>query len=335
VASLETRPIFVVGFTRSGTTLLQALLGAHPRIAAPPEMHYLTRIADQADFYGDLHDDERLRRALHDAIHPPFPTFADCGFDKDRIFARAARGPRTYAALLDAVLSDFAERRGKQRWAEKTPEQRVGAIRAHFPHCQVLHIVRDPRAAIASALRTRYEARGASTLARDWRNFEVASRATAVRHDPTQYHRIRYEDLVADTEQVVRRLCVFLGEDYDSVMLSPDSRRTASASTVMGTWQAGALEPITTERRDAWRGELSWTQVARIEAVVGELLPAEGYPGARRGRRQLGRLLTAMDRTGREREERRRQTVGPDATAEERHADMVRRFEEMAQRAWG
>src|SRR5436309_3360296 len=37
-------PIFVVGFSRSGTTLLQALLGAHSRISAPPEIAFFARV---------------------------------------------------------------------------------------------------------------------------------------------------------------------------------------------------------------------------------------------------------------------------------------------------
>lgn len=42
-------PLFVIGFQRSGTTLLQALLGAHPRIAAPPEIYYVARVAEHQD----------------------------------------------------------------------------------------------------------------------------------------------------------------------------------------------------------------------------------------------------------------------------------------------
>src|SRR4051812_1404298 len=103
-------PIFVVGFQRSGTTLLQAMLGAHPAIAAPPETHFIFRIAGLADYYGDLADDTLLRRALHDAINPVMPVFEHCGFDEERLFMRAKRGKRSYRGLFDTILDDYAER---------------------------------------------------------------------------------------------------------------------------------------------------------------------------------------------------------------------------------
>src|SRR5579884_827441 len=70
-------PIFVVGFQRSGTTLLQALLGAHPRIASPPETYFITRIYHLRDYWGDLRDAARLRRVVEETVHPPIPLLAD------------------------------------------------------------------------------------------------------------------------------------------------------------------------------------------------------------------------------------------------------------------
>src|SRR5881628_2752506 len=92
------RPIFVVGFGRSGTTLLQSLLGAHPRIAAPPEMHFARRIVQFQDYWGDLADDAVLRTVVAKTLD--LPALAKSGFDLDRVYERAQRGPRTYAGVL-------------------------------------------------------------------------------------------------------------------------------------------------------------------------------------------------------------------------------------------
>src|SRR3954447_2480432 len=98
------RPIFVVGFQGSGTTLLQSLLGGHPRIAAPPELHFLFRIHDLRDFWGDLQDDAQAAAALHELLHAPFGLLDECGFDESALLERFRDADRSYAALLSTVL---------------------------------------------------------------------------------------------------------------------------------------------------------------------------------------------------------------------------------------
>ena len=67
------RPIFVVGFQRSGTTLLQSLLGAHPRIAAPPEVHFFFRIYGLRDYWGSRNFLLRLSVNGGDLARSPEP----------------------------------------------------------------------------------------------------------------------------------------------------------------------------------------------------------------------------------------------------------------------
>src|SRR4051812_42681389 len=146
-------PIFVIGYQRSGTTLLQAMLGSHPRIASLPETYFFYRVADHADYFGDLADDENLGRALHEALNPQVDLLADCDFVEQRIIERARGGPRTYAGLMDAIMSDFAERTGKARWSEKSAGQSIDVAWDLFSDAQVVYIVRDPRDVVASSLR--------------------------------------------------------------------------------------------------------------------------------------------------------------------------------------
>ena len=143
-------PIFVVGFPRSGTTLLQGLIGAHPRIAAPPEMHYFVRIVRHPRYWGELSDDGNVRRVIDAAVSSQ--KFANCGFDVDRIFERVRHTDRSYGAILDAIMHDFAAHEGKERWCEKTPLQSATFIWAALPDAQVVHVVRDPRESLASGL---------------------------------------------------------------------------------------------------------------------------------------------------------------------------------------
>lgn len=288
----EERPIFVVGYQRSGTTLLQALVGAHPRIAGPPETYFILRIAQLADWYGDLHDDGNLRRALHDFLHPPLPTLHDV--DEDAVLAAALASDRTYRSLLDVVLHDFATRHGKARWCEKSPGQGAGPILQLFPDAQVIHIVRDPRDVVASSLETPWTTIGATRLARAWLAFTLANVQVGVGVGPAQFLQVRYEDLTRDPEAVLRLVCTFLGEDYNAGMLATPERRRSTVVAAAEPWQARALRPVEPGRND-WRTRLRRRDQARVAAVLDRHLPLLGYAPRGPAFVAAGKLLNLPD----------------------------------------
>lgn len=242
------RPIFVVGFQRSGTTLLQGVLGAHPDVVAAPETHYFVRIHDLRDYYGDLCGDDRLRRVIRDLLEPPLPLFAGCGFDAERLFRRVRRREPTYAALLDELLTDLAERAGARRWSEKTPSQPVAQIVELFPDAQVVHIVRDVCDAVASALEAPWNDRDAATIAAQWARFERATRSTARRLPDDGYRCIRYEQLVRQPQATIAGLCQFLGLEPRVAEMMGTEARGRAVPAIAGDWLHRVGTPFDPDR---------------------------------------------------------------------------------------
>jgi hypothetical protein len=283
-------PIFVVGFQRSGTTLLQSILGSHPRIAAPPETYFLMRIVELQDYYGDLHDDERLRRVLHETLNPPVPLLAQSGFDEAKLFDAARATDRSYRALIDTVLSDFAARHGKARWSEKSPGQLAGRLLHLFPDGQAIHIVRDPRDVIASSLSTPWRRTGLRDEVEAWRTFTLANARSGMEVGPDRFLQVRYEDLTNDPSAVVRLVCSFLQEEFSDDMLDPERRRP-TLSPVALPWQSSVLQPIT-PAQPAWH-RLTRPRRMRLVAMLDREIEALGYPRPRRRGVLAGRLLNA------------------------------------------
>src|SRR5437868_5692695 len=88
----EDRPIFVLGCPRSGTTLLQLMLHAHPRIAIPPETRFLLTCYAARNTFGDMRT-EASRRALAGAIVGKRQTlFFDLGLDAEEITEEIVAG---------------------------------------------------------------------------------------------------------------------------------------------------------------------------------------------------------------------------------------------------
>jgi Sulfotransferase family len=188
-----TRPIFVVGCPRSGTTMMRAILNAHPHISCGPETGFLLGL-------------NRWERR-----HPDTP--ARFGSSREE-FHRQAR------ALLDDLHESLAAVEGKQRWADKTPTHAIilDFIDALYPTCQVIHMVRDPVDVIDSERRKHGLQRARRTSA-DWPRHVAAARHFGQTHPPDRYLEIRYEHLVQDPEKVLRDMFAWLGEPWSSEVL--------------------------------------------------------------------------------------------------------------------
>src|SRR5690242_15483743 len=112
------RPIFVVGCPRSGTTMLQLMLHAHPRIAIPPETRFLLRAYAERGRYGDLGDPANRRR-LAEWITTGKTAFADLGLDPTATVEEIVAAGPTLGSALGTVFRAYAERFGKPRWGDK------------------------------------------------------------------------------------------------------------------------------------------------------------------------------------------------------------------------
>jgi hypothetical protein len=187
------RPIFVVGCQRSGTTLLRLMLDSHPNISCGPETRFL---ADFAKVTGDGWD----RMGLY-------------GFPKAYWYEK-------FAEFFDSFQTEYAKGRGKTRWADKTPRYALSLdfIDALFPDSQIVHVVRDGRDVVASH-RDRWGYRSAVKAVEKWPRYIKAARSFGENLAPDRYIEIRYEALVGDTESELRRLLAFVDEPWDPAVL--------------------------------------------------------------------------------------------------------------------
>lgn len=327
----SSQPVFVIGFQRSGTTLLQSLLGAHPRIAAPPEVYYVARVLEHADHFGDLGDDANLAAALHEALNPPLDMLSGCGFDEERLLERARGGPRTYAALLEAILSDFAERQGKARWSEKSAGQPIAPVLKMFPDARIIHILRDPRDVVASSMEVAWtRPESAVSIAHQWRSFTINTIWRGADLGPAQYMQIRYEDLARDPATVMRMVCAFLGEEYDPAMVDDVSRRRATVPQVAQGWQGRALARIQPPARGEWARRLARSDQLRVNAVVDTMLKPLGYRPADETTRALSVPFKLPSLAQRARV--RLRSAPPELSPEERYEQKRRFLEQQAGR---
>ncbi len=94
---------------------------------------------------------------------------------------------------------------------------------------------------------------------------------------PERYHELRYEELVADPERILRELCAFVELPYDERMLRYHEQADRLVPSLSHSEHHGNLyKPPTAGLRD-WRRDLSPQDVAVFEALAGDLLDELGY----------------------------------------------------------
>ena len=273
---LSDRPIFVVGCPRSGTTMLQLMLHAHPRIALPPENRFVLPAYHRRHEFGDLRDPVRRRGLAAWIVRTE--NFGDLGLEEQRVIDAVVAAPPTLGSALGTVFQLYAERFGKPRWGDKRPAylRHLPQLLRLFPDAQVINIVRDGRDCVASLKEAPWAATDVDELIDIWARSADAARRAARVYPPDVYHQVRYEDLVADPETHLRSICRFLGEEYESAMARPRELAPVAVPSYK-TWHTRTRSDVTTERVRSWRHRLTAEEIVQCEAVLGPRLARFGY----------------------------------------------------------
>jgi tetratricopeptide (TPR) repeat protein len=189
-------PVFLVGFPRSGTTLLDTLLMGHPQVHVLEEEPILQRVGE----------------ALGDFARLP-------GLEA----AEVERLRTLYFAELDAFDPGV---RGRMV-VDKLPLNILGAPLIHrlFPEAKLIFAERHPCDVVLSCFMQNFDVNDAMANFLDLGDaarlydlvlgFWTKCRALL----PLDVHVLRYEALVADKEQEMRALLAFLGLDWDEGVL--------------------------------------------------------------------------------------------------------------------
>ncbi|HEX6469766.1 MAG TPA: sulfotransferase [Streptosporangiaceae bacterium] len=198
-------PVFVLSSVRSGSTLLRMILDSHSRLHAPHELHL-------RDLRVDLTSDY-VAKAM-----------AELGLEQ-----------RDLEHLLwDRVLHHELTRSGKAIHVNKSPDDVFmwRRIAACWRDARFVFLLRHPGDMVASWWRARPRYSEDEVVA------SILSYATAVQEARTELPgaTVRYEDLLADPEAVIRDLCGFLGVEFEPEMLDYGRAEGRTFKAGLGDW---------------------------------------------------------------------------------------------------
>ena len=289
-------PFFIVGASRSGTTMMRLLLNAHSRIGVPKELAYFERCARAGLFNIDSNtplDEARYRDLIRGFLTKK--RLALEGIDLERLEKNILEaGPPNLGTPFRMTMDAWGEKEGKTTWGEKTPKNLFYAdlIFELLPDARFIYVVRDPRAVVYSMNRFPRFVDDSVLNAFNWLQAATTGYDLLEKSVPAQRRMfLRYEDLVADVEGKTRSICEFLEEPYEPAMMEfytksrgdihPNSTQLGGVNTL--------TKPISTVSVDKWREHLPARDIAMIEAVCGDAMGRLEYE-------KVGGTLSFRDR---------------------------------------
>jgi hypothetical protein len=263
-------PVFIIGSPRSGTTFLRNVLNRHPSLAICDETRFFADIYRRRYLFGSLENIKNRQRLVDEYLSTA--RVRRFGVDtrglKEKLLCQAT----SYPALFTGILEYYTESQGKKRSGEKTPHHAfyAGTLCQWYPGAAIIHMVRDPRDVVASLQRVQWAPKSIVSNACLWLLFNRAARRLQA---IPGYLLVHYEALVTHPEQELARICAHIEESCDPSIL-------LKAAPVPGpySWPRGAAGPLTRERLNKWREQLTASEASLVEWITGRDMPMYGYP---------------------------------------------------------
>jgi tetratricopeptide (TPR) repeat protein len=202
------QPIFILGFPRSGTTLVEQALSNHPRISAGDELPFINEFS------------ETIPRLLGSPLSYP-EALSELWMGDGRHGLELLRD-----IYLRKAEAEGAVVPGRAWFTDKMPlnEMHLGLIALIFPCSPLIHVVRHPLDVILSAFSHHLTHGYFCALALESIARHYVLVMELVEHYRTEmalrYLTVRYEDMVEDIAGTVRRMLDFIGEPFDPQCVS-------------------------------------------------------------------------------------------------------------------
>ncbi len=213
-AKLKTTPIFIVGFPRSGSTLLEKMLSSHPMIAGGGETDLMPKLI------GKIQEETLLG----------YPNGLE------------TLEPESFTELAGFYLEAFSKRvKGAKFGTDKLLSNTffLGLIVKLFPKARIIYIKRDPLDTAFSIYKNYFwEARSPEfcSLEAIGKYFLIVEDLMAFwRAEGVSFHDVQYEDLVSSPEKIMKPLLAYLGVPWDEKCL--DHRNSATVADTISLSQ--------------------------------------------------------------------------------------------------
>jgi len=270
---MQERMVFVISPPRSGSTMLQRMLGSHSQIYTHPEPHIVAPLA-HLGYYANVdkapYDHINAAEAIREYVEE-LP-------NKENDYLDACR------AYLDVLYGRMVDKSGRKTMLDKTPANALVLpfLSRVYPEARYVVLTRHPLAVLSSYAGSFFEGDYDAAVAfNDILGRYVPAMAKFLRERPAPVYHIKYEDLVKQPEAKMAEIFAFLGLPNEEGAV--DYGKHDHVVKSYGDPKASAESRPTTKSVSTWAVELASDahklEIARrvVEPLAPEDVAAWGY----------------------------------------------------------
>ncbi|MDP2722969.1 MAG: sulfotransferase [Bacteroidales bacterium] len=275
---------FIVGRPRSGTTLLRTLFDANPHVAIPPESQFVVNLYPK---YGSVTtwNQSLLMEFIQDVQKQWLFSTWKIAEEELKVALLPLTGDHSYGDICKEVYLKYNSIFSKDEilfFGDKNPGYTIYTelLSKIFPGAKFIHIIRDYRDHFVSVRNVDFELPMVSLVVFKWRLFVKHFRKMVEKY-PDTHLEIKYEDLVTDPEQEMKRLCRFTGIPFDPQIFDfykqADQDHEMAKSEVFKKFHSNLFKKIKPDKIGVYKKELTTKQIKMADAAAGKYAELVGY----------------------------------------------------------
>ncbi len=268
------KPIFIVGVGRSGTTLLQSMINAHPEITITPETHFIRL------FIGKPGIEKHIRSGKVVAMMQADPSLNRVEYARDVLAGHPIKSRQDLITYYKKILQIHAEQKQLNRIGEKDPKviEYLRTLKEIFPDAKVIHVMRDPRDVSLSRTKADWSSNRPFITQPLTHQLQITlGRRIGPELFGDNYYEIRYEHLVSDTQAELKKICSFIEVPFNPEMMNYAQKANEVVKGKELAWKENVFKPVMRDNVNKWKKALSKRQVIAIETICKEAFNALGY----------------------------------------------------------
>jgi Sulfotransferase family len=272
---------FIIGRPRSGTTMLRTMLDAHPNVLIPLEFSNLIHLQykyAKTNFWTK----ENLEEIYKDFIN----TYAvkQWNIDKEDLYKNllSCTGEHKFEKIVKIIYSHYQSSFTKKEMliiGDKSPINSLYIKKLNqisFNKAKYIYLTRDPRDNIASMKKFSIFSPSTAILANYWKQ-SAKQYYQLKKIDADRFIHVKYEDLLTQTEEELKKICIFLDIPFKKEILDYSKQKQNYSDDFVKQWQDKLFSAPDKSNIALWKKNMSDKEIRKIDYYCGKYLNKTGY----------------------------------------------------------